>query len=256
MSDVVILELIKSVLWLLLIGGVLIGYRHQIGGLFESLGSVKIGGAAFTLGDRRKTAESYVLLAETLIDTLADTRNIQHLVSALTLSQVEKLGQFAQRYTASVVAEDWNEEMLRNIAFLLHNFGRTEQSIQLFDRLLSVRPDHIDFLDNKAFALLYSGLPQNVEVAEQIFAGLTNRFPARYRNFLRLAYCRSALGRHSEAIAAMRQAIILDQTNEQPGCLSDQLFYATRVALPDDYVSLEQALAQKSARAAIKHSTN
>lgn len=241
MSDVFWLEIVKDSFLLILFTITICTFKEQIRGALDALGSFKIAGASFTFGNKRATEESYILLAEILVDSLSININVEHLCKALTLPQIEKIGQFAKRYTDLVPKENWNEELLRNIGYLLHLGGRFEQSIELFEQLLKKRPDSYDFLDNKGYALLISGISANVEQAKNIFTKLTIQHPTHPRNYLRLASSLSQLDRHGEAIESIKKMIEHDLKNEFPLNTSERALYKTRIAFPDEFMRLEES---------------
>ncbi len=242
-SDALYIELVKSGFYICLLIIVVCAFGKQIRELLSSLGDVKFAGTSITLGDRKVTAASYVLLAETFIEVLSLNQNIYKFREILTLPQAEKLAHFALRYSVSVQEEDWNEEMLRNIAFLLHLFERHEQSILLFDRLLKMHPERIDFLDNKAYALLRSGVARNVEESEAIYIALIERFPTNARNYHRLALCKSQLKKHAEALAYMNRFLDFETNVDfMTQGIAEDLFFLTCTAEPADCEQLRERI--------------
>ncbi|MBV5337613.1 MAG: hypothetical protein J0653_06620, partial [Deltaproteobacteria bacterium] len=177
MSDVVLLEIIKTVFWLMVFGTTLFFFQSEVKQLLQSLSSFKVAGATFELKDKKETIRSYVALAETLVDILSRGERLDELQKLLHPSQIEKLGLFALKYTKEVPAADWSEELLRNIAYLLLRFGRYKHSVELYDSLLSKRPDHVDLLNLKALALMTTRIPKNVKPAEELLSNLVSRYP-------------------------------------------------------------------------------
>lgn len=102
MSDVLALELISKGFYLFVLVGAAFLYKKEIGGLISSIGSFKVAGASFELGDQRTTVASHMILAEILIETLSNIPSATKIGEVITLPQAEKLGQFAVRYTTAV----------------------------------------------------------------------------------------------------------------------------------------------------------
>lgn len=238
MSDVLALELIAKGFYLLVFVGVAGLYRKEIGGLISSIGSFKVAGASFELGDQRTTVASHMILAEILVDTLSNISSATKINELITLPQAEKLGQFAVRYTAAVPKDSWNEEMLRNIGFLLQHVGRSKQAIVLFDQLLEQRPDHYDFLDQKAFALMTMGGVKNLESAELLLTELCDRGPQGIRACLRLAVVKSMLKKFDESIQQISIAVDIGLGPDFKDALDWPHFHLVRDARSQEFAEL------------------
>ncbi|CAM3911765.1 hypothetical protein [Rheinheimera salexigens] len=70
MTDVVLLQLMSSLFWLLVFGVIVFIFRREIRALFGSVASFKIAGSSFEFQDKKDTLQSYILLTEILIDML------------------------------------------------------------------------------------------------------------------------------------------------------------------------------------------
>lgn len=116
MSDIVLLEIIKTVFWLLVFGASIFVFQKEVKQLLQSLSSFKVAGPTFELKDKKETIRSYILLAETLVDLLSRGDRIDDLQKLLHPSQIEKLGAFGLKYTKEVSESDWSEKLLKNIA--------------------------------------------------------------------------------------------------------------------------------------------
>jgi tetratricopeptide (TPR) repeat protein len=242
MTDVVMLEVIKSLFYSAALLGITLAFGKQIRNFLDSIGSLKVAGASFSLGDNRETTESYALLADILIKQLSSIQNINALLQSLTSQDVEQLGKFATKYISAVPKDKWNEEMLRNIGYLLQFSGRCEQSVALFDSLLKIRPDHYDFLDNKGFALLRHGGQAQLVKAEQIFLTLTERDRASPRNHYRLACARSGLKKAALAVESMTAAVEVRLLKQFPEALSDPMLHFARSAEPEAFAALAERM--------------
>lgn len=233
MSDVLILEFARTVFWLIALGVVLFLFHGEIKMLLQSLGSFKVAGATFELKDRKETLQSYVLLAETLIDILSRSERIDALQQIVLPNQIEKLGVFAIKYTEEVGNGQWNEELLRNIAYLLLRFGRYSQSVKLYDALLVRRPNHVDLLNLKALALLTSRLDDNVSEARNILLNLVLRYPEVQPVRFNFALAQSLLGDHDEVEKQISKLIELEYFKQAPNFLDDPLWHRTNEIRPD-----------------------
>jgi tetratricopeptide (TPR) repeat protein len=246
MNDIVILELIKTIFWLIVLMIVVFVFRREIKLILESMGSFKVAGAAFELKDRKETLQSYILLAETLIDLLSRSDRIRAIQDIVSPSQIEKLGTFALKYTEEVGHGQWNEELLRNIALLLFRFGRYTQSLKLYDALLARRPDHYDLLNLKALALMTTRLEEKVKEAEKILSALVTRYPEM--NYIRcnFALTKSLLGDHDEVAMQMQTLIECNYPKEAPDFLDDPLLHRTREDRPDLIGQLKEKIKNKT----------
>lgn len=245
MNDIVILELIKTIFWLIVLMIVVCVFRREIKLILGSMGSFKVAGAAFELKDRKETLQSYVLLADTLIDLLSRSERIEEIKNIVLPSQVEKLGTFALKYTEEVGDGQWNEELLRNIALLLFRFGRSSQSVKLYDALLARRPDHLDLLNLKAIALMTSRLEEKVKEAERILSALAARYPEEQNVRFNLALSKSLLGDHDEVTKQMQTLIESDYPKNMPNFLDDPLLHRTREDRPDLIDQLKEKIKNK-----------
>lgn len=228
MSDVVLLEIIKTGFWLTIISGGVLIFQKEVKKLLQSLGSFKVAGSTFEFKDKQETVHSYSLLAETLIDLLSRADRLDDLQKLISSSQIEKLGVFALKYTNEMPKSSWNEELLRNIAYLLLRFGRYKQSTDLYDALLAGRPDHYDLLNLKALALMTSRMPNNVQVAEEILSGLVARYPEIAVAHFNLSLVKSLLAKDDEAAQEMKRVIQLGFWKENKNILEDPMFHHTR----------------------------
>lgn len=240
MNDVVLLQIINSLFWLIIFGSSVWAFRKEIRKLLQSLGSFKVAGSSFEFKDHKETIESYVLLAETLIDLLSRTERIDSIQQVLVPSQVEKLSAFALRYTEEVSRQTWNEEMLRNIAYLLLRFGRFSQAIVLYDALLEERPDHVDLLNLKALAMITSRLPEQVEKAIPILSGLVARYPEYHHVRFNYALARSLASDYDGAIREMETVIRSPYLVDNRDLLQDPLFQKTREEQTESFNQLEK----------------
>lgn len=245
MNDVVLLQITSSVFWLILFGASVWVFHKEIRKLLQSIGSLKVGGSSFEFKDPRETIESYVLLAETLIDILSRTERVFLIEQLLVPSQVEKLSAFALRYTEEVSRQTWNEEMLRNIAYLLLRAGRYSQAVILYDLLLEGRPDHVDLLNLKALAMITSRLPEQVTKALPIFFGLVARYPESHAIRFNYALARSLSSDHDGAVQEMETVICSQYLNNNQELLNDPLFQKTREEQPESFSRLEALVKNK-----------
>jgi tetratricopeptide (TPR) repeat protein len=237
-SDILALEVVKSCFYLVVLGLVVVFFRNEIRGLIASLGSFKVAGASFELGDQRTTVASHMILAEILVDVLSNIQSASKISEVLTLPQAEKLGQFAVRYTVAVPKGSWNQEMLRNIAYSLQTVGRNKQALALFDLLLEQQPDHYDFLDQKAYTLMRMGGTANLEVAQVIFKDLCERNPTLVRAHLRLAFTQAGLRKFDDALSTLGAAVHLGLSGDFAKALSWHDFFPIKDAYPQEYAAL------------------
>lgn len=242
MNDVVILQITSSVFWLIIFGVIVWIFRQEVRKLLQSLGGVKVAGSSFEFKDQKETIESYVLLAETLIDILSRSDRIEAMLNILVPSQVERLSAFAIRYTEEVPKESWNEELLRNIAYLLLRFGRYIQSITLYDALLDGRPNHSDLLNLKALAMITSRLPEQVGHALPILSSLVDRYPESSVYRYNYALACSLAAEHQVALKEMEFVIRSPYVKMHPGVLQDPLFHKTRDSEPEEIQRLDALL--------------
>ena len=238
MSDVVLLEVIKSIFLGCMAAVVIWAFGKQIRNALGSVGTFKVGGASFTLGDGRETAESYALLAEVMVRQLSNLNHMHALTHTLSAQDIEQLGRFAAKYSSTIPKEKWNEEMLRNIGYLLQYAGRCQQAVSIFDSLLKNRPDHYDFLDNKGFALLRHGGASQLANAEEIYLKLIERDPSSHRNHLRLACVRSGLKKAELAVQSLKTAIELGTLEFFPDALNDRMLHFARATHPEAFAEL------------------
>ncbi|MCJ7599881.1 MAG: tetratricopeptide repeat protein [Desulfobulbaceae bacterium] len=243
MSDVVLLQVIQSGFWLIVISTLVFLFRKELKMLLQSLASFEVAGAAFQFSDRKETLRSYALLSDTLIDLLSYGDRIEELRRLLHPSQIESLGAFALKYTAEVEQSEWNEELLKNIAYLLLRFGRYKLSIQLYEALLEKRPDHVELLNLKALALMTSRLPDPIMQAKELFLALTKRYPENAHIRFNYSLALSLSEEAEESSREMRRAIDDGywKNNEDP--LSDPLFHHVRDTRPDLLDDLRNHLA-------------
>jgi len=242
MNDVVVVELITNGFWLILLGGVALLFRKDLSILLGSLARFNVAGAAFEFKDKKDTIHSYALLSDTLIEILGRSDRIEDLLSLLEPSQIQKLGSFAIRYTSEVAESEWNDQLLRNISYLLIRFGYYQQAIELIDALSSKRPANADLLNLRALALMTTRLKDNVDEAEQLFSELTNRFPERPHFNFNHALSASLLEKYEEALNRMERAISLGYAKSSPNCLNDPLFYNVRENRSDEVRKLQEFL--------------
>ncbi|OIQ84475.1 hypothetical protein GALL_336980 [mine drainage metagenome] len=242
MSDVVLLEIIKTVFWLLVFGATVFLFQSEVKQLIQSLSSFKVAGATFELKDKKETIRSYVLLAETLVDLLSRGDRMDELQKLLHPSQIEKLGTFALKYTKEVSEGDWSEELLKNIAYLLLRFGRYKHSVELYDALLSKRPDHVELLNLKALALMTSRLSKNVKAAEELLSNLVARYPEYVHIRFNLALALSLLERDDDAAQEMTKVIDYGYWKADRNFLADPLFHHVREHSPELLANLNNHL--------------
>jgi len=245
MNDVVLLQLTSSVFWLLVIAGVVGVFRKEIGVLVASIANFKVAGSSFEFRDRKETLQSYILLAETLIDMLSRTERVDAITSIMTAPQIEKLAAFAFKYSEEVERDKWNEEMLRNIAYLLLRAGRYSQAVKLCDELLERRPDHLELLNLKALALITTRLDEKVSQALPILRGLLERYPEVGYVRLNFALACSLSEDHDEAIKQMDELIQSEYVKSNSNPLADALFERTRVAEPTKVEALQAKLKKR-----------
>lgn len=248
MSDVVVLEIIKTFFWLSVFGTAVFFFRGEVKQLIQSLSSFKVAGATFELKDKQETIRSYVLLAETLVDLLSRGDRIDDLQKLLHPSQIEKLGAFALKYTKEVPEDNWSEELLKNIAYLLLRFGRYKHSVELYDALLSKRPDHVELLNLKALALMTSRLSKNAKVAEELLSNLVNRYPEYAHIRFNFALALSLLEKDDEAAQEMAKVIDYGYWKVDRNLLGDPLFHHVREHRPELLESLNNHIAVVMAR--------
>lgn len=239
MTDIVFLELIKSLFWLIVLGVAIYFFRREIKNFLHSLGSFNVAGATFQLKNQKETLQSYVLLADTLIDILSRSDRIEAMLQVVQPTQIEKLGTFALKYIDEVGEEQWNEELLRNIAYLLLRAGRYSQSVKLYDALLIRRPDHVDLLNLKALALLTSRLQEKVQDARSILENLSNRYPEITSIRFNLALSQSLLGEHTDVEKNLRILASSDYPKHSPNFLEDPLLHRTTAEKPDLILELK-----------------
>jgi len=240
MNDVVVLQLINSLFWLLMFGAALFFFRKEIRKLLQSLGSFRVAGSSFEFKDTKETIQSYILLSETLIDLLSRSDRIDALQQILVPSQIEKLSAFALKYTDEIDRTSWNEEMLRNIAYLLLRFGRYTQAVSLYDALLAGRPEHVDLLNLKALALITSRLKEQVEQALPILAELVRRYPELHYIRFNYALAKSLVYDHEGAVEEMEKVICSDYLKQNQQLLHDVLFQKTREESPESFGKLQK----------------
>lgn len=239
MSEVIIMKSIDALFWLLLLFVVLWMFRNEIKQLLQSLTSLKVAGATFELKNNKETLRSYILLAETLIDFLSKGNRIEELKSFMDSVQIEKLGNFALQYTKEIPHENWNEQLLRNIAILLFRFGRSRQSVDLYDALLRNRPNDVDLLNLKAVALMTTRITNNVKTAEDILVNLIDRYPEQQFIRFNLALALSLLQKGNEAVTQMWRAIDDGYWKDNADCLYDPLFHYVRENLSKQFEQLK-----------------
>lgn len=207
MSDVVLFQIIQTIFWLLIVVIIVIVFHREIKHLLQSLSSLQVAGATIQLKDRKETLRSYILLAETLIDLVSSNDRIEEIQKLLNPSQIESLGVFALKYTDEMEESEWNEELLKNIAYLLSRAGRYRQSVALYEALLMKRPDHWELLHLKALALMVTRLPEPVEEAHKILLQLVNRYPEIKETRFNYALVLSMLKKEDDAYKEMARAI-------------------------------------------------
>ncbi len=235
----VLMQLTSNVFWILVIAGVVGVFRKELGSLIASIANFKVAGSSFEFRDRKETLQSYILLAETLIDMLSRTERIDAITSIITAPQVEKLAAFAFKYSEEVERERWNEEMLRNIAYLLLRAGRYSQAVKLYDELLERRPDHLELLNLKALALITTRLDEKVNQALPILRDLLERYPEAGVVRLNYALACALSDEHDEAIKQMDKLIQSEYVFSNNNPLIDPLFERTRVAEPEKVKALQ-----------------
>ncbi len=234
MADVVLLQIIQSVFWLLVLGGAIFVFRKEIKMLLRSIGSFEVAGASFHLKDQKETLKSYALLSDILIDLLSREGRIEPMRHLMVPSQIETIGAFALKYTTEVERQEWNEELLKNIAYLLFRFGRYKHAVQIYDALLEKRPDHVELLNLKALALMTSRLAEPVEQATNLLRALTKRYPEFSHLRFNYALALSLSENVEEAYKEMRRAITDGYSPAQgENPLLDPLFHHAREARPD-----------------------
>lgn len=248
MNDVVVLQLINSGFWLIIVSGISLVFRNEIKKLLLSMGSFKVAGSSFDFNNRKETIESYVILAETLIDLLSRSNLTEQLATMLDSTTTERLSSFALRYTEETPRENWNEELVKNIAHLLFRQGRFIESIKFYDILLKSRPEHLDLLNLKGLAMITSRLPDLVDKALPIFKNLVERYPEKPHVRFNYALAHSLAGDHKQSIAQME--IVIDRPNLElsPDPLNDLLFHKTKMACPEEYARLEDIITQWKSR--------
>lgn len=242
MNELIILEGIKALFWLIIIGIGIYTFKNEIRQLLQSLSGLKIAGATFELRDNKETLRSYVLLAETLIDFLSTSDQIEELHKLMHPSQIEKLGNFALKYTNEVPESEWNEALLRNVAHLLMRFSRFQQSINICDALLTKRPNDNDLLNLKAVTLMSSRIPDNVESAVSILSDIVARFPEADGCRLNLALSLSLLERGNEAVEQMYKLIDNGYWKINKDFLCDPSFFYVREHSQEQFGKLQQHL--------------
>lgn len=243
MADLVLLQIIQSAFWLSVLGGAVFVFRKELKILLRSLGGFEVAGASFYLKDQKETLESYALLSDILIDLLSKEQRVESMRHLMTPSQIEALGAFALKYTAEVERQDWNEELLKNIAYLLLRFGRYRHAVQIYDALLENRPDHVELINLKALALMTSRLAEPVNEASNLLESLVKRYPEFFHLRFNYALSLSLLGEVEKAYEEM-QRVFTDgyrgEQNEDP--LSDPLFHNVRELRPDLIEALRRQL--------------
>ena len=248
MNELIILESIKSVFWLIIFGICIYAFRNEARLFIHSLSGLKIAGATFELRDKKETLRSYILLAEILMDFLSTSDKIEELYKLMHPYQIERLGNFALQYTKEMPEDDWNEALLSNIAHLLMRFNRHEQSINLCNALLVERPNEQVLLNLKGLALMNSRISNNIETAENIFSDLLTRYPedAVYR--FNLALTLSLLKKGDDAIKQMRKVIDDGYWRTNENLLNDICFYYVREHHPDQFNELNDYLNEVMSR--------
>ena len=239
MNDVILLQIIHSIFWLVIIITIFSLFYKEIRKLLQSLGGFKVAGSSFEFKDKTETLQSHILLAETLIDLLSRTERIDALASLMLPTHVEKLSTFAVKYMEDMEQSLWNEELLRNIAYLLLRFGRYGQSVELYDTLLKNRPDHMDLLNLKALALITTRLSQNVNKATPILMELTERYPEVPNIRFNYALAKSLQSEHKTAEKEMIILINSDYLFHNHDLLLDPLFQKTKNEEPDIFKRLQ-----------------
>lgn len=242
MSDVVLLQVIQSGFWLLVISTIVLLFLKELKVLIQSLAHFEVAGAAFQFSDRKETLRSYALLSDTLINLLSHGDRIDELGRLLHPSQIELLGAFALKYTTEVEQSEWNEELLKNVAYLLLRFGRNKLSVQLYDALLKNRPDHIELLNLKALALITSRLPVPIIQAKELLLELTTRYPEQTHIRFNYSLALSLFGELEESSNEMRRAIDDGFWKSNENLLSDPLFHHVRENRPDLFKDLQAHL--------------
>jgi tetratricopeptide (TPR) repeat protein len=246
MNDVVILQIINSGFWLLIFGVSVFTFKREIGKLLQSVGSFKLAGSSFDFKDRKETLESYVLLAETLIDLVSKRERVEYLAKIIDATQVEKLSSFALKYTEETPRENWNEEMLINIAFLLLRHGRYAESIRFYDILLESRPSHMDLLNLKALAMITSRIPEQANKASEILSDLVDRYPEIHHIRFNFALAQSLTEKHDRAIQEMDHLIETPYVKQSPQLLDDPLFQKTKNKRTLEYERLKKLVTEKT----------
>ncbi|MFW5489925.1 MAG: tetratricopeptide repeat protein [Desulfovibrio sp.] len=238
MGDVVWLQIIQSIFWLLIVIGIIWGFRKELKNLLESLGRVEVAGAAFQFGDKKDTLRSYMLLSGTLVDVLSQTERIEHLAKLLTSVQVEYLGQFALKYTKELPQSEWNEELLKNIAFLLLRFGRYPQAVHICDILLKERPDNLELLNIRGLALMTSRSDGPILQARELFKKLVSRYPELPYIRFNYSLALSLAGDIDMSLREMERVINDGYWKEKGDLLSDPLFLPVKEKKPDEVIEL------------------
>ena len=239
MTDLMIVELTKAVLWALAFTLVVVLFRHQIASLLQSLGSFNVAGASFTLRDGKKTLQSYILLSETFIEVISSSPNVEHLAMQVAPPQAEKLGNFCLLYTAEIGEAPLNEALLRNVAHLLTRHGRYRLAIQVYDALLARRPDELQLLGLKALAMLVSRLPPMVKDALAILEPLANRYPEDPSVRFNLAAAYSLSGEHDKCVKTLQNIPPLLLFAANPNWQIDPLLFYTRQAMPERLAEIQ-----------------
>jgi len=239
MNDVILLQAIHSIFWLVIIIIIFGLFYKEIRKLLQSIGGFKVAGLSFEFKDKTETLQSHILLAETLIDLLSRTERIDALASLMLPTHVEKLSTFAVKYMEDIEQSLWNEELLRNIAYLLLRFGRYGQSVELYDTLLKSRPDHMDLLNLKALALITTRLSKNVDKAVPILMELTERYPEALDIRFNYALAKSLQSEHEVAEKEMTFVINSNYLFHNNNILLDPLFQKTKNEKPEIFKKLQ-----------------
>lgn len=159
--------------------------------------------------------------------------SIEQILSILSPQQIEKFASFIVKYVEEVQRESWNEEMLRNTAYLLLRSGRYVQAIKIYEELLKTRPDHLDLLNLKSLALITTRLDEKLEQALPILLlrSLHQRYPENGDVCLNYALANSLSGNHEEVLKHMELLLNSDYAKRHgQNLLDDVLFNRTREA--------------------------
>lgn len=242
MSEIVVLDAIKTALWLLFFSLVVHKFQNEIKGLIQSLSSLEVAGATFELKNKKETIRSYILLSETLVELISRCEDIEKLVPLIDASESEKLGSFALKYTSEVPKREWNIQLLRNIAHLLIRHGRYQDAIDICGMLLSQLPENYDLLNLKALALMTSRIAANFEAAEVIFSNLVSSYPEITYLRYNLALVLSLQQKFEESEKQMSEVIDIGFGNIKKDLLQDPLFHHFREQRPNEFKKLESHL--------------